>query len=48
MAHEIMGQRFIARSKPAWHNIAQRICSSAWSRAQEEYDRACEPYACAR
>lgn len=25
MAHEIMGQRFIARSKPAWHNIAKRI-----------------------
>jgi len=25
MAHEIMGKRFIARSKPAWHNIAQRI-----------------------
>ena len=25
MAHRIMGQRFIARSKPAWHNIAQRI-----------------------
>lgn len=23
--HEIMGQRFIARSKPAWHNIAKRI-----------------------
>jgi hypothetical protein len=25
MAHQIMGRRFIARSKPAWHNIAQRI-----------------------
>lgn len=25
MAHEIMGKRFIARSQPAWHNIAQRI-----------------------
>lgn len=25
MAHKIMGQRFIARSKPAWHNIAKRI-----------------------
>jgi hypothetical protein len=25
MAHEIMGQRFIARSKPAWHNIAKRV-----------------------
>lgn len=25
MSHEIMGQRFIARSKPAWHNIAKRI-----------------------
>lgn len=25
MAHLIMGQRFIARSKPAWHNIAKRI-----------------------
>lgn len=27
MAHKIMGQRFIARSKPAWHNIAKRIFS---------------------
>lgn len=25
MSHEIMGNRFIARSKPAWHNIARRI-----------------------
>jgi len=25
MAHEILGQRFIARSQPAWHNIAKRI-----------------------
>jgi hypothetical protein len=25
MSHRIMGQRFIARSKPAWHNIAKRI-----------------------
>ena len=25
MAHLIMGDRFIARSKPAWHNIAKRI-----------------------
>lgn len=25
MAHAIMGTRFMARSKPAWHNIAQRI-----------------------
>lgn len=25
MAHEILGNRFIARAKPAWHNIAQRI-----------------------
>lgn len=25
MAHEILGNRFIARSKPAWHNIAKRI-----------------------
>lgn len=25
MAHKIMGQRFIARSKPAWHAIAKRI-----------------------
>lgn len=25
MSHEIMGQRFIARSRPAWHNIAKRI-----------------------
>jgi hypothetical protein len=25
MAHKIMGSRFIARSKPAWHNIAKRI-----------------------
>ena len=25
MAHQIMGQRFIARAKPAWHNIAKRI-----------------------
>jgi len=25
MAHQIMGQRFMARSKPAWHNIAKRI-----------------------
>ena len=25
MAHRIMGSRFIARSKPAWHNIAKRI-----------------------
>lgn len=25
MAHKIMGTRFIARSKPAWHNIAKRI-----------------------
>lgn len=27
MAHLIMGNRFIARSKPAWHNIAKRIFS---------------------
>lgn len=25
MAHQIMGSRFISRSQPAWHNIAQRI-----------------------
>ena len=25
MGHRIMGERFIARSKPAWHNIAKRI-----------------------
>jgi hypothetical protein len=25
MSDNIMGQRFIARSKPAWHNIAKRI-----------------------
>lgn len=25
MAHEILGNRFIAREKPAWHNIAKRI-----------------------
>jgi len=25
MSHLIMGNRFIARSKPAWHNIAKRI-----------------------
>lgn len=25
MAHEIMGKRFISRSKPAWHGISQRI-----------------------
>lgn len=25
MAHEIMGQRFISRGQPAWHNIAKRI-----------------------
>lgn len=25
MSHEIFGTRFIARSKPAWHNIAKRI-----------------------
>lgn len=25
MAHEIMGSRFIARTRPAWHNIAKRI-----------------------
>lgn len=28
MGHQIMGQRFIAREKPAWHNIAQRIFSA--------------------
>ena len=27
MAHKILGNRFIARSKPAWHNIARRIFS---------------------
>ena len=25
MAHKILGNRFIARAKPAWHNIAKRI-----------------------
>lgn len=27
MSHEILGERFVARSKPAWHNIAQEIFS---------------------
>jgi len=25
MSHEILGERFIARERPAWHNIAKRI-----------------------
>ena len=25
MSHMILGERFIAREKPAWHNIAKRI-----------------------
>jgi hypothetical protein len=28
MAHRIMGERFISRSQPAWHNIAKRIFSA--------------------
>lgn len=29
MSHKILGDRFIARSKPGWHNIAKRIFSES-------------------